>query len=157
MFKLAAIIGGVLVMAGAALAGTLTSLGSTNSPTIGQTPLVSTTTPIDETTTGIEDRSRENEVRGRANEAGEDLRGPCDEAEHANDPRCTGAAVASPRADDDIADDRVDDNFADDRGGDNSGPSSNSGPSEGSGHGSSGHGGGDDGDHSGHGGHGRDD
>jgi hypothetical protein len=25
-------------------------------------------------------------------EPGEDVRGPCDEAEHANDPRCTGAA-----------------------------------------------------------------
>ena len=31
--------------------------------------------------------------RGRGvREAGEDVRGPCDEAEHANDPRCTGAA-----------------------------------------------------------------
>lgn len=142
MFKLVAIIGGVLVMAGAALAGTLTSLGSTNSPTIGQTPFVSTSTPSDDTTTGIEDRGRENEVRGRANEAGEDLRGPCDEAEHANDPRCTGVAVAPPGADDDVADR-----------GDNRGPSSNSGPSDSSGHGNSGHGGGD----SGHGGHGRDD
>jgi hypothetical protein len=151
MFKLVAIVGGVLVMAGAALAGTLTSLGSTNSPTIGQTPLVSSTT-----TTGIDDRGRENEVRGRANEAGEDLRGPCDEAEHANDPRCTGAAVAPPRADDDVAEDRVDDDFADDHG-HNRGPSSNSGPSDSSGHGSSGRGGDDDGGHSGHGGHGRDD
>jgi hypothetical protein len=26
-------------------------------------------------------------------EPGEDVRGPCDEAEHASDPRCTGAAV----------------------------------------------------------------
>jgi hypothetical protein len=95
-------------------------------------------------------------VRGRANEAGEDLRGPCDEAEHANDPRCTGAAVAPPRADDDVAEDRVDDDFADDHG-HNRGPSSNSGPSDSSGHGSSGRGGDDDGGHSGHGGHGRDD
>jgi hypothetical protein len=30
--------------------------------------------------------------RDRVREPGEDVRGPCDEAEHANDPRCTGAA-----------------------------------------------------------------
>jgi hypothetical protein len=30
--------------------------------------------------------------RDRVREAGQDVRGPCDEAEHANDPRCTGAA-----------------------------------------------------------------
>jgi hypothetical protein len=35
MIKIAAIIGGVLLMAGVALAGTLTSLDSANSPTIG--------------------------------------------------------------------------------------------------------------------------
>jgi hypothetical protein len=32
------------------------------------------------------------ERRRGVREAGEDVRGPCDEAEHANDPRCTGAA-----------------------------------------------------------------
>ena len=37
MYKIAAIIGGVLLMAGVALAGTVSSLGSTTSPTIGQT------------------------------------------------------------------------------------------------------------------------
>jgi hypothetical protein len=37
-----------------------------------------------------------------ADEAG-DISGPCDEAEHANDPRCTGATV--PGADDDNRDD----------------------------------------------------
>ena len=48
-------------------------------------------------------------------DAGEDISGPCDEAEHANDPECTG--VPTPPGDDD--DDRVD----------NSGPGSlNSGP-----------------------------
>ena len=63
-------------------------------------------------------------------EAG-DISGPCDEAEHANDPRCTGVPVPGD-------DDRVD----------NSGPGSlNSGP----GNAGSGHGGGDD-DNSGHGG-----
>jgi hypothetical protein len=113
MFKIAAIIGGVLLMAGVALAGTLTSLDSTNSPTIGTTAL-----PADSTVS--------QELRGRANEPGEDLRGPCDEAEHANDPSCTGAAPAAGN----------DDNGADDRGNDDSsGPGPNSGPSDSSGQG----------------------
>ena len=47
----------------------------------------------------------------------EDISGPCDEAEHANDPRCTGAGLADDRGGDD-----------DRHGGDNSGPgSANSG------------------------------
>ena len=136
MYKIAAIIGGVLLMAGVAFAGTVSSLGSPSSPTIGQT------IPTAGTTVRQEDRSGEAEARGRANEGevGEDLSGPCDEAEHANDPRCAGAATAQAAAYDDPADDR---------GGDNSGPvSSNSGPSER---------GQDDGGHSGHGGHGGDD
>ena len=37
MYKIAAIIGGVLLMAGVALAGTVSSLGSTGSPSISQT------------------------------------------------------------------------------------------------------------------------
>lgn len=51
-----------------------------------------------------------------------DISGPCDEAEHANDPRCTGAGV-------------VDDNSGPGNGDagqeDNSGPSENSGPGSG--------------------------
>jgi hypothetical protein len=128
MYKIAAIIGGVLLMAGVALAGTVSSLGSPSSPTIGQT------IPTAGTTVRQEDRGREAEARGRADEAGEDVRGPCDEAEHANDPRCTGAAPAPAAGDDDLADD-------------NSGPGSTS---------SGRHGGEDDGGHSGHG-HGGDD
>jgi hypothetical protein len=31
----------------------------------------------------------------------EDISGPCDEAEHRNDPRCTGGATADDRADED--------------------------------------------------------
>ena len=147
MYKVAAIIGGVLLMAGVALAGTVSSLGAANSPTIGQAIPVATQT-VRQEDRGIEqepgdDRGQEAEARGRANEAGEDLSGPCDEVEHANDPRCTGVATARAAGDDDIADDRGDDNSG-------SG-SSNSGPSERSGH----DGGGDD--DSGHGGHGGDD
>jgi uncharacterized membrane protein YgcG len=154
MLKLAAIIGGVLLMGGVAFAGTRTLLDQTTGPTLGTTvepPAAVTTSPA-VTTPRQDDRSRENEVRGRENEPGEDVRGPCDEAEHATDPRCTGAAVA-PGADDDVADDRGDDN-----------PGRNSGPSDRSGHeggddssGHGGRGGDDDGDHSGHGGGGGDD
>jgi hypothetical protein len=82
MFRIAAIVGGVLLLAGVALAGTVTSLGSTNSPTIGKLPLAA------DTTTRQDDRSREHQAGGRAQEPREDLRGPCDEAEHANDARC---------------------------------------------------------------------
>ena len=124
MFKIAAIIGGVLLMAGVALAGTLTSLDSTNSPTIGTTTLPAISTERQE------DRAPENAVeqRGRANEPGEDVRGPCDEPEHACDPRCTGTQAAG-----------TDDNNADD----NSGPSDDSGHDSG-GDDNSGHGGGHD-------------
>jgi hypothetical protein len=135
MFKIAAIIGGVLLMAGVALAGTLTSVDSTNSPTIG-------TTTLPAVSTERQDRTQENELeqRGRANEPGEDVRGPCDEPEHANDSRCTGAPVQGD--DDNGADNRGDD----DSSGGSSGPGPNSGPSDSSGH--------DDGgdDHSGPGG-----
>jgi hypothetical protein len=136
MIKLAVIIGGALLMAGVAFAGTRTLLEQTTGPTI-DTPLLS---PAANTTIRQEDRGLENDVRGRENEV-EDVRGPCDELEHATDPQCTGAVVA-PRADDD--------DVADDRGDDNRGSGSNSGPSDRSGH--------EDGDdRSGHGGRGDDD
>lgn len=147
MYKIAAIIGGVLLMAGVALGGTVTSLGSTDSPTLSRLPLAASTTA---TTTGRDDRGREAEQRGRANEPGEDvrgrenepnedLRGPCDEAEHANDPRCTGV-VPTGTATTRVDDDRRGPNRGHD-GGDDHG---NSGPGGGeSGHGG-GHGGGDD-------------
>jgi len=73
MYKIAAIIGGVLLMAGVALAGTVSSLGSTNGPTIGQAiPVASTATTA--RTRQDDRRGREAEARGRANEAGEDVR-----------------------------------------------------------------------------------
>ena len=125
MYKLAAIIGGFLLMAGVALAGTMTSLDSTNSPTIG-----TTVPPLVQTSTQQEDRGAENELRGRQNEPGEDLRGPCDEAEHADDARCTGATTGAD---------------------DSRGPSDSSGRGSNSGHGS------DDGGNSGLGGGGDDD
>jgi hypothetical protein len=52
----------------------------------------------------------------------EDISGPCDEAEHANDPRCVGSAPAAPATttDEDEAEDRSGAEV-DDRGEDNSG------------------------------------
>jgi cobalamin biosynthesis protein CobT len=132
MTKLAMIVGGVVLMAGVALAGTLTSLGSSSTPA-GQT-----ITPPAATTTDLksDDRGQEAEQRGRENEAGEDVSGPCDEAEHANDPRCTGAAGADDRG----ADHGVDDNG---HHGQNSGHGGDDG-SSGHGGSNSGHGGGED-------------
>jgi hypothetical protein len=49
-----------------------------------------------------------------------DISGPCDEAEHANDPRCTGGAAA--------AGDNSGPGNGNTEGRDNSGPSENSGP-----------------------------
>jgi uncharacterized membrane protein YgcG len=126
-----------------------------------------TVTNTVERTTTVEDNA--NRVRDDDNVQGEDISGPCEEAEHANDPRCNGQAPA-PRVDDDApaangvdisgpcdeaehANDprctgaQADDHRADD---DRSGP--NRGAEDDSGHGgddsggggNSGHGGGDD-------------
>ena len=89
MTKAAIIISAILLFAGVAAASSLTSVGENDSPTIGTT--------TSSTSTG-DDLRREDR---QADEAGvEDLRGPCDEAEHANDPRCTGAAGTQARDDD---------------------------------------------------------
>jgi hypothetical protein len=74
------------------------------------------------TTNSVDDNTTMNSV--------EDISGPCDEAEHATDPRCTGAATST---DDNSGHDGTDDNSGHDGTDDNSG-----------------HNGGDD---SGHGGH----
>lgn len=89
---------------------------------------------------------------GVATEPAADVKGPCDEAEHANDPRCSGAQVPedqTPGANDQ-SDDIGNDDAAEvkDQNDDNSGPGSDS-SGFGSGEGSSGS---DHGGHSGHGG-----
>lgn len=100
-----------------------------------------------------DDSTTDNTTTGTtpAPQTGVDVSGPCDEAEHAGDPRCAGGAPQ--RAEDD---DGVNHDAGDDHGGErrsNSGPgSSNSGP--GSSH--SGRDGDEDHSGSGHGG-GRDD
>jgi hypothetical protein len=76
MYKIAAIIGGVLLMAGVALAGTVSGVGSSTSPTIGQTIPITVTTVRQEDGAAEPERrhGREAEARGRANEPGEDVR-----------------------------------------------------------------------------------
>jgi hypothetical protein len=130
--KVAVIIGAILLLAGVATAGTVAGLGSSDDTPTVSIPAVGTTTGEVGTTTGegktmtVEDR-RENELRGRENEPGEDVRGPCDELEHANDPRCTDVQTVE---DDDRGEhrDRGRDDADDDRREDRSGPSENSGP-----------------------------
>ena len=60
-----------------------------------------------------------------------DVKGPCDEAEHANDPRCDGAQVPEDRPGARVNDDGPNHDANDDHGGENSGPSDNSGPGSG--------------------------
>jgi hypothetical protein len=86
MTKAALLISGLLLFAGVAAASSLTSRGGSDTPSLD--------TPSLATTTG-------NDVRREDRREAEDLRGPCDEAEHADDPRCTGAADAQARGDDD--------------------------------------------------------
>jgi hypothetical protein len=78
MTKAAIIISAILVFAGVAAAGSLPGLsgGGNDSPTLS-TPSLATSTVDDD------------------GQAGEDISGPCDEAEHANDPRCAGVAPAT--------------------------------------------------------------
>jgi hypothetical protein len=104
--------------------------GDDSSSTVGTTETSPTTETTETTTTdddGTADRGRDRDRdrdRGdrREDEAptgGFDVSGPCDEAEHANDPRCTGVV---PRVEDDDArgHDRGDDHGGDRE--DNSGP-----------------------------------
>jgi hypothetical protein len=78
MTKAAIIISAILVFAGVAAASSLPGLsgGSNDSPTLS-TPGLATTTVEDD------------------GQVGEDVSGPCDEAEHANDPRCAGVTPAT--------------------------------------------------------------
>jgi hypothetical protein len=112
------IISAILLFAGVATAGSLSGLGGSNgnTPTLDAPSVAATTT---DTTTG--DVRREDRRAGD-DEGTDDFSGPCDEAEHANDPRCTGVP---PQADDRGHDE--DDDAGDDHGR-NRGPGGNSGP-----------------------------
>jgi hypothetical protein len=95
----------ILLAAGGALAGNALT-GSSPGVTTTATTTPSGTTTNDDRTTSTSTL-----------ETGEDVSGPCDEAEHANDPRCIGAAPAGER--EDPADD---DRGGDDRAHSNHGP-----------------------------------
>ena len=108
----------ILLAAGGALAGNALTDSSPGVTTTATTTTPGTTTN-DDTTTSTSTL-----------ETGEDVSGPCDEAEHVSDPRCTGAAPADERGDrEDAGDDLAhsnrgpggDDHGDDDRSGSNRG------------------------------------
>jgi hypothetical protein len=68
-----------------------------DSPSLGSTSLAGITSTSDTTGT-TETTGTVTTTATTATGTVEDISGPCDEAEHANDPRCTGPAVT---ADDD--------------------------------------------------------
>ena len=105
----------------------LAASGGSSEPTAQVAPATSTddTTSTIDTTTGTTTTEDRNDDRGDrrdddAREPGEDVRGPCDEAEHANDPRCTGVGDHD-RDDNSGPDNAEDDDRGEDRA-DNSGP-----------------------------------
>ena len=101
----------------------LAASGGSSEPTAQVAPATSTddTTSTIDTTTGTTTTEDRNDDRGDdAREPGEDVRGPCDEAEHANDPRCTGVGDDD-RDDNSGPDNAEDDDRGEDRA-DNSGP-----------------------------------
>jgi hypothetical protein len=137
MTKAAILIGAILLLAGVATAGTVTGLGSG-----GDSPTVS----IPDDSLSIEDETISTgtvEDQTISTETGEDISGPCDEPEHAADPRCTGAAGTTTERDGDDrrrrgrgrGDDRDEDRSGPNRGpgrdddqrGDDSGRGGNSG------------------------------
>jgi hypothetical protein len=100
----------VLLAAGGALAGgALTD----------STSEFDTTTTSDTTTQGTNDTT----TLGTTTNEAEDVRGPCDEAEHANDPQCTATATTERDDDDDQRGrNRGHDDNDEDRSGPNRGP-----------------------------------
>lgn len=121
-----------LVLAGFAFAAGIDGGGDDRSRTTSSTTTETTTTGTTTTDDRFDDRNRRGHKakkakprrknarihRNRLREPGEDVRGPCDEAEHRNDPRCTGAAVH----DDGRGRGRDDDHSGRGRSGGNSGP-----------------------------------
>jgi hypothetical protein len=84
----------------AALAGALVALAVGVVMGAGAVGTDDETTVTDTVTETVEAPKQEDE-----REAGEDISGPCDEAEHANDPRCAGTPPATGGDDDVIGDD----------------------------------------------------
>jgi hypothetical protein len=77
----------VLLAAGGALAGGAITDSSPDDPATTGISTTNGTTTNDTTTTNETTTTNRTTTLG---ETGEDVSGPCDEAEHANDPRCAG-------------------------------------------------------------------
>ena len=157
MTKAAIIISAILVFAGVAAASSLPGLGigESDSPTIDTPTLATTTdgtttgaTTTGATTTGATTTNRTTTTGTTTTTGGVDISGPCDEAEHANDPRCTGVPQAGDDRGRDDDGDRHGRNRGPGGGGDDDDNSGHGGDDDnsGSGGGNSGHGGGDDDD-----------
>jgi hypothetical protein len=108
MTRVAIVIGAIVLLAGVATAGTVTGLGTdADSPTVsipddtGSVGENTVSVPDDTVSVGEQTLSVPDDTF--TTETGEDISGPCDEAEHADDPRCTGAVgtVTDRRGDDD--------------------------------------------------------
>ena len=65
----------------------------------------STSNSIDDSTSNSIDDSTSNSIDDSTSNSIDDISGPCDEAEHATDPRCTGTAVAESGNDNSANDD----------------------------------------------------
>jgi hypothetical protein len=105
---LAGIIAALLVGVGVAAASSLTTRNDDPVPTSSISTLDSTASTGPAESTGTTETTPTTST-----ETGEDVSGPCDEAEHANDPRCTGGATTTDddrrgRGRDDDDDDRAD-------------------------------------------------
>jgi hypothetical protein len=119
---LAGLISALLVGVGVAAAS---SLNADDDPT-RTGPTVST---LDTGTTGTTETTKSTRTTPTTpttptTRTGEEVSGPCDEAEHANEPRCNGAATADDRDDDEghgRSGHRGGDDRDDDRSGSNSG------------------------------------
>jgi hypothetical protein len=128
MTKLVIALGGAgLAALGVMLAVAVGGTGGGSTPTLDRATTVGTTTGVSTTTTG-ETTTAETTTTAEATTTGVDISGPCDEAEHRNDPRCTGAATVRDDRDDDgehrgrnRGRGSDDDDHDDDRSGSNSG------------------------------------
>ena len=132
--RLVAAVAGLALPIGLALAVYVASAGSLAEPVEG-TRLPSETIARPSTANKAATPAP---TRPRATPSG-DVSGPCDEAEHANDPRCTGAAT-----DDDDSSNSESGSSDDSSGGDDDNSGRGGGSSGSSGSGSSGSGSGDD-------------
>jgi hypothetical protein len=76
---------------------------------------VATATPTTETSNSVDSARVTTVTAATTVNTVEDISGPCDEAEHANDPRCAGVTVASTQnsIDDNATDNSVDDDATD--------------------------------------------